>query len=109
MNGNSQTRGWHLILIQVFAGNIVFGHLVRADLPPVGVLGILYTGDRVGLEGVPFREQLIDTFGIRAFNRGNSLQVPCLTARTRSHPDANCALAPGPLSRNRLPSRGLPR
>lgn len=46
--------GPRLFFIQIFAGNIVFRHLVRANFLFFGVPSALHASDNVGLERVPF-------------------------------------------------------
>src|SRR6266446_2141724 len=70
--------------IQILAGNIVLRHLMRANFPLVSVIGVFDALHHVGLERVPFFEQLVDTLRIRTLDIGQSLQIPRLLARPRA-------------------------
>jgi len=56
-----------LVFIQIFAGNIVFRYLVRANFLLVSGLSALNTRYDVGLERIPFFDQLLDALRIRGF------------------------------------------
>src|SRR5712692_6603377 len=75
---------YSLLFIQIFAGNIVLRHLVRANFLLISVPGVFDARHYVGLERVSFIEQLVDTLRIRTFDAGQSLQISRLPARTRS-------------------------
>ena len=62
-----------LLFIQIFAGNIVLRHLMRANFLFIGVPGVFHDRHYVGLERVSFLEQLADTLRIRTFDAGQSL------------------------------------
>jgi len=73
-----------LLFVQVFAGHVVFGHFTRANFLSFAFSGILNPRHYPSLERVPFFKQLINTFRIRTFDVGQTLQVSGLFARARS-------------------------
>src|SRR5438445_4580617 len=75
---------YSLLFVQIFAGNIILRHLVRANFLLISVPGVFDARHYVGLERVSFIEQLVDTLRIRTFDAGQSLQISRLPARTRS-------------------------
>jgi hypothetical protein len=50
----SKERGTLLFFIQIFAGNIILRHLMRANLPLIVAVGVLHASHHVGLERVSF-------------------------------------------------------
>ena len=62
-----------LLFIQIFARNIILGHLVGVDFPCIGIVGVFHALEYLRLEGVSFFEQLVDTLRIRTFDGGNFL------------------------------------
>ena len=59
-----------LLFVQIFAGNIVLRHLMRANFPTLSVPSVFHAHHYVGLEGVSFLEQLLYTLRIRTFDVG---------------------------------------
>ncbi len=59
-----------LIFIQIFLGHVILRHLVGMDFLPFVIVGLLDACNRFRLKGVPFFEQFIDAFRIRAFHVG---------------------------------------
>src|SRR6266566_9461975 len=78
------TESNSLLFVQMFAGNIVLRHLMRANFLLISVPGVFHALHYVSLKRVSFLEQLVDTLRIRTFDAGQSLQVSRLPARTRS-------------------------
>ena len=64
-----------LLFIQIFVGNIILRHLMRANLFLVSVTSVFHAHYCVGLERVSFLEQLLYTLRIRTFDVGQSLQI----------------------------------
>lgn len=73
-----------LILIEVFAGDIIFGHFASANFSPLVFSGAFNTRYYAGLEGVAFFQQLVNAFRIGALDIGQALQISRLLARVRS-------------------------
>ena|SRR5437870_4439494 len=87
-----KTRAAALFFVEIFAGNIIFGHLVSSNFLLISVPGLFDARHYVCLEGASFFDQLVDTLRIRTFEGGQSLQIPCLAARAGSpRPRADCA------------------
>ena len=87
-----KTRADALFFVEIFAGNIIFGHLVSSNFLLISVPGLFDARHYVCLEGASFFDQLVDTLRIRTFEGGQSLQIPCLAARGGStRPGADCA------------------
>jgi hypothetical protein len=63
----------YLFFIQIFFGNIILRHLMRANLLLFSVTSVLYARHCVGLEHVSFLDQLAHTLRIRSFDVGQSL------------------------------------
>jgi hypothetical protein len=59
-----------LLFVQIFAGNIVLRHLMRANFPTLSVPSVFHAHHYVGLERVSFLEQLLYTLRIRTFDVG---------------------------------------
>jgi len=83
------------VFVLIFFRNVILRHLVRVDFPLWLVLCIFDARHDVGLERIPFLEQLVDTFLIGSFNVAQSLQVSRLRTRTRSHHLLFECLGPG--------------
>jgi hypothetical protein len=49
-----------LVFLQIFSGHVILGNLVRVNLSLISVPGVFYASHRVGLERIPFFEQLIN-------------------------------------------------
>jgi len=62
-----------LFFVQIFAGNIVLRHLVRANFLLVSVVSAFDTSNDVGFECIPFLDQLVDALRIRSLETGQSL------------------------------------
>jgi hypothetical protein len=60
--------GPRLVFIQVFAGNVVLWHLVRADSLLIGGVSSFHAGHHVGLERVSFLDQFVDALRVRALD-----------------------------------------
>ena len=75
-----KTRAAALFFVEIFAGNIIFGHLVSSNFLLISVPGLFDARHYVCLEGASFFDQLVDTLRIRTFEGGQSLQIPCLAA-----------------------------
>src|ERR1700728_2526833 len=73
----------HLLFVQGFAGQVVFGHFTRANFLSFAFSGFLNPRHHPSLERVPFFKQLINTFRIRTFDVVQTLQVSGLFARAR--------------------------
>ena len=68
-----------LVFVQIFFGDVILWHLVSVDFALVS--GVFHSFHHVGLERIPFLEELVDTLRLRAGNVGQSLQVSRLPAR----------------------------
>src|SRR6266853_4650667 len=75
-----------LLFVQIFVGNIILGHLVRANFPLLSVPGAFHTSHYVSLERVSLFKQLVHALRIRTFDVGQSLQISRLPHRPRSEP-----------------------
>ena len=64
-----------LLVVQIFAGNVILGHFVRVYFPSVLVVGLFDARHHTGLKRVTFVNQLVNTFRVRAFDVGQSLQI----------------------------------
>ena len=83
-SGEDGEAAFHsLVFIAILTGNIILGHLVRANFAFVGVAGVLHTLHDLGFEGVSFLEQFVDALGIRSFAARQSLQISGLPAIAR--------------------------
>ena len=60
--------GPRLVLIQVFAGNVVLWHLVRANSLLIGGVSSFHARHYVGLERVSFLDQFVDALRVRALD-----------------------------------------
>src|SRR5260370_381352 len=76
-------RAHSLLFIQIFAGNIILRHLVRANFLLISVPSVFHARHYVGLERVSFLEQLVDTLRIRTLDAGQPLQISRLPTRPR--------------------------
>lgn len=70
-----------LVLVQVFAGHVIFGYFPGANFLYTTGIGVLNARDDAGLERVPFFEQLVNAFRICAFDIRQTLQVSRLLAQ----------------------------
>ncbi len=61
--------------IQILFRNIILRHLMRANLPRIGILGVFNPGHHGGLERVSFLKQLDNTLRICTFDAGQALQI----------------------------------
>jgi hypothetical protein len=58
-----------LLFFQIFAGNIILRHLMRANFLLVRVPGVFHALHHLGLERVSFLKQLVHTLRIRALRQ----------------------------------------
>src|SRR5579863_168576 len=71
-----------LIFVQVFIRNIILRHFVGMHFALIFVICGFNTRQYVCLESISFFEQLVNTFGIRAFHVGQPLEISRLLPRT---------------------------
>lgn len=64
-----------LVIIQVFAGNIIFGYLAGANFTLIGVSRILYTSHDTSFKRISLFQQLINAFRVGVFGPGQTLQI----------------------------------
>jgi hypothetical protein len=63
------------LFVEIFAGNIILGHLVSANFPFISLPCAFDASHHVSLERISFLDQLLDTLRVRAFGAGQSLQI----------------------------------
>ena len=73
-------RRLDLVFLQIFLGHVILGNLMRADFLLVSVPGFFNAHHGIGLQRVPFFQQLVDTLRSRLFDPGQSLQISRLPA-----------------------------
>ena len=62
-----------LLFVQIFTGHVVLRHLMRANFFFIRAVGVFHADHCVGLECIPFGEQLVDTLRIRGFETRQAL------------------------------------
>jgi hypothetical protein len=67
------------IIVQVLAGDVVFGNFARNHLRDIGVFSVLHSVNGIGFERVAFFGQLLNAFRIRTGGAGNLLNIARLT------------------------------
>jgi hypothetical protein len=64
-------RTYHsLFFIQIFLGNIILWHLMRANFPFISAPGVFHARHYVSFKRVSLFEQLVDTLRIRTLDAG---------------------------------------
>jgi len=71
------------LFVKIFARNVIFGHLTRANFLLIAVVGILDARHNSSLERVPLLQQFINTLRIRCLRIGEALQISRLPTRIR--------------------------
>src|SRR5882672_2243572 len=82
--GPCEVNGQCLVFVQIFRRYIVLRNFMGVNFFFFGVPGVFHTRHCLGLEGVAFFEQLVDTFGICPFDIGQSLKISRLPRGTCS-------------------------
>ncbi len=70
-----------LVVIQVFAGHIVFGHFTSVNFPSVLAVGLFNSRNHASFERVSLFDQLVNAFRIGAFDVGQALKISRFLAR----------------------------
>jgi hypothetical protein len=65
-----QAHDSQLVFVQIFAGNVVCGHLAGTNFLPLAISGVFDPGYDSGFESISFLQQLVDTLGIDGFRPG---------------------------------------
>ena len=80
-NPEISPRDFPSLFVQIFARDVVFGHLTGANLLPIAFSGVFDARYDPCLERVSLFQQLVNTFRIDTFNVGQALQVSRLQSR----------------------------
>lgn len=70
-----QDTDFHLVLIEIFFGHVVFRHFVGVDFARAIVVGCFDPGHCFGLEGIALFDQLVNAFRVHGLDVREALKI----------------------------------